>query len=182
MVIDIKDIMGLDSNKRRKLVDSVLRLRSALLVTEPSIVYIRYLSSSLALSVGTGSLILPPEASILNIIKHYEVFRREWINGCWIRGEPRYIYLDNDERNIVNGVARALTLKDPVAFLSNGIKGIHEVASVNANDLVPLVVIEEVPVVFKDLKGGYVISVIDGPLKDTLEYIVPLASACRSSP
>ncbi len=186
LVIEVADVLELNLTETKKLVEWVLSNDKALLVTSPSPVYVESESeySSLAIVLGVGSLAIKGTLNIPLNLRTFRLFRREWIDGCWVSRDPNYEFLTLRESVRIKSTSSTLTLKDPVALLSNGIWDVHEFFRADEDllkDYVPLVKINNDYVVFRDGRK-YLSTMIRGILRKILEYIMPLASACNSSP
>jgi hypothetical protein len=183
IVVDVKELLTLDISLRKEVVKVALSLRNALLITSPSIIYVSFGYFSIPLVLGVGSLAFPPEDErrVRDLgVNLYVVSRREWVDGCWIKGGSIFGFLDKGEEVEVDGIFQALTLSDPVALLLNGIKGAHKVVVGlrEQEDLIPIVRVNNMNVVFKSVKGGYFSTVVEGEAREILEYIMPLAASC----
>ncbi len=185
-IIEISDILKLNINEIKRLTDQTLSIKEVLLVTSPTNVYVKQGYSSLSMMLGVGSLVMKGSLDLPVELRRFILFRREWINGCWISKEPHYNFLTSKESIEVKGTSIALSLKDPVALLSNGISGPHKLFKIEDNDLlknlIPLVKVEDRDVVFKTNDNEYLSIIANGELEKVLTYIMPLASACGSSP
>jgi hypothetical protein len=180
VIVEIREVLKVNREARRRLLEGILASKEAILVTLPSIVYVETELTAISVSIGVGSVILKSPENIdvgeLNLLR---LFRREWVDGCYIGKDPSFSFIERGRKFVLKGVARALTLKDPVALVSNGIKGTHEVLEdASLDGLIPLVKVGDKEVVFRDTEYMYLSTVSGGPLREVLEYIMPLASAC----
>ena len=185
-VIEISDILKLNISEIKRLTNWILSIKKVLLVTSPSNVYVKQGHSSLSMMLGVGSLVMKESLDPPVELRRFTLFRREWMNGCWISKEPNYNFLASKENVEVMDTSLALSLKDPVALLSNGISGPHKLFKIEDSDLlkdsIPLVKVKDHDVVFKTNNNEYLSVIADGELRKVLTYIMPLASACDSSP
>lgn len=174
-VIDVSSVLSLDVERVRAVIRWALSTKPLVLV-EPTIAFVSSPSSSRStpLGLGVGSLISMEKPTV--DVKYYVVRRVFWANGLKVgMREPSFKVLSGS-RVTVEGVIVALDVKDPVAMLVNGVRGVHGVnVNITATGT-PLASVNGITVLYRE-DHSYKTTLVEGEGAKRVEYMATLISS-----
>ncbi len=144
-------------------------------VTSPSLVYVDSGLRTVRVSLGIGSLVLPPESGA----RGWRVTAPEWVDGCRLESEGRRLQYVGRGGVGLDGVVEALDVKDVVALSINGERGPMVVREGALDTGYPLARIDGRTILWLTREGDYVTAIGEWDRLWLLEYIALGASMCR---
>ncbi|MEM1903823.1 MAG: hypothetical protein QXN05_01710 [Acidilobaceae archaeon] len=149
----------------------------ALLITYPSIVTVKTKTDeSISLVLGVGSIIFRGEPPFSRSIT-FQIASPSWVEGCVVSGVPRVTVIESPNTVEIEGVTKAVDIRDPVALSINGLRGLYVLAEVSKEKPGVVAVINSTPVVIKN-ERGYEITLLKGSAYVRVFLMASLASAC----
>ncbi|MEM1928273.1 MAG: hypothetical protein QXS85_06030 [Acidilobaceae archaeon] len=149
----------------------------ALVVTSSSIVTVRVERERVAsIVLGVGSVISKSKPP-LSHASIWQIASTSWVDGCVASEESRVEVVEAGSVIEIEGVVRAIDIRDPVALSINGVKGRHAIARVSVDRASVVAVVDNLPVVVRE--GPYYrIALHGGPARDRALLVARLVSAC----
>lgn len=175
IVIEVGDILKLDIESLRTLVDWVLKSR-ALVVVEPTVSLVKLPDNPEAfyVTLGVGSVITQETPPV--DIRYYTVVRPFWAKCLKVGLRNPDFNVAKGETVVVEGTVIALDLRDPVALIINGVRGEHVVTRGSTISGVPVARMGDDVVLYR-VGVGYVTKLVEGEAARRVEYMATLVSS-----